>query len=413
LIIMKFKLDELTIYFPYDYIYPEQYSYMCDLKRALDAKGHALLEMPSGTGKTITLLSLIIFAQPLSSTRKLIYCSRTVPEIEKALAELKRLMAYREKFVGKEHFLGLGLTSRRNLCIHPTVKKETTGIIVDANCRSLTASWVREKALAEPGSVETCEFFERLESEETHGSIPAGIYTLEDLKEFGNNNVLCPYFLARRMLAAANVIIYSYHYLLDPKVAEMVSREFSRDCIVVFDEAHNIDNVCTEALSIDISKPLLDASARSITDLSNKINGLRESSSEKLKEEYRRLVEGLQVAQEARYSDEIMANPALPDDILNEAVPGNIRRAEHFIAFLRRFVEYLKTRMRVMHVVAENPTSFLQHVREATFIEKKPLRFCAERLASLIRTLELSNLSDYWALAKVASFATLVATYQK
>ena len=33
---------------------------------------------------------------------------------------------------------------------------------------------------------------------------------------------------------------------------------------------------------------------------------------------------------------------ALPDDLLKEAVPGNIRRAEHFIAFLKRFVEYLK-----------------------------------------------------------------------
>lgn len=34
----------------------------------------------------------------------------------------------------------------------------------------------------------------------------------------------------------------------------------------------------------------------------------------------------------------------LPADILNEAVPGNIRRAEHFTAFLARFVEYLKVR---------------------------------------------------------------------
>jgi DNA excision repair protein ERCC-2 len=33
---------------------------------------------------------------------------------------------------------------------------------------------------------------------------------------------------------------------------------------------------------------------------------------------------------------------ALPDDLLKEAVPGNIRRAEHFIAFLKRFIEYLK-----------------------------------------------------------------------
>jgi DNA excision repair protein ERCC-2 len=33
---------------------------------------------------------------------------------------------------------------------------------------------------------------------------------------------------------------------------------------------------------------------------------------------------------------------ALPDDLLKEAVPGNIRRAEHFVAFLKRFIEYLK-----------------------------------------------------------------------
>lgn len=36
------------------------------------------------------------------------------------------------------------------------------------------------------------------------------------------------------------MVIYSYHYLLDPKVAELVSREIKKDSIVVFDEAHNI-----------------------------------------------------------------------------------------------------------------------------------------------------------------------------
>lgn len=63
--------------------------------------------------------------------RKLIYCSRTVPEIEKALSELKRLMAYRikravddgdmEQKEKEESFVGLGLTSRKNLCLHPEV----------------------------------------------------------------------------------------------------------------------------------------------------------------------------------------------------------------------------------------------------------------------------------------------------
>ena len=46
---------------------------------------------------------------------------------------------------------------------------------------------------------------------------------------------------------------------------------------------------------------------------------------------------------------------ALPDDLLQEAVPGNIRRAEHFVAFLKRFVEYLK----VLKLITRTPTSNL------------------------------------------------------
>ena len=67
-------------------------------------------------------------------------------EIEKALAELKALMKYREEQLGhKEDFRGLGLTSRKNLCLHPSVKREKSGAVVDARCRSLTAGFVKEK----------------------------------------------------------------------------------------------------------------------------------------------------------------------------------------------------------------------------------------------------------------------------
>lgn len=45
---MLCNIDGLTVFFPYDYMYPEQYSYMLHLKHALDAKGSALLEMPTG-----------------------------------------------------------------------------------------------------------------------------------------------------------------------------------------------------------------------------------------------------------------------------------------------------------------------------------------------------------------------------
>jgi DNA excision repair protein ERCC-2 len=160
-------------------------------------------------------------------------------------------------------------------------------------------------------------------------------------------------------MSFCNVIIYSYHYLLDPKIAERVSKELSKDCIVVFDEAHNIDNVCIESLSTDITEDSLRKATRGAQNLENKIAEMKDSDADKLKDEYAKLVEGLRDADEAREEDAFMSNPgqllsaislneiaedpiALPDDLLKEAVPGNIRRAEHFVAFLKRFVEYLK-----------------------------------------------------------------------
>jgi DNA excision repair protein ERCC-2 len=135
------------VLFPYPRIYPEQYAYMCDLKKTLDAAGNGVLEMPSGTGKTVSLLSLIVaYQQHYPEHRKLIYCSRTMSEIEKALAELKALMEYRAKELGhEEDFRALGLTSRKNLCLHPSVRREKSGTVVDARCRSLTAGFVKEK----------------------------------------------------------------------------------------------------------------------------------------------------------------------------------------------------------------------------------------------------------------------------
>lgn len=114
-----------------------------------------------------------------------------------------------------------------------------------------------------------------------------------------------------RQMSFCNVIIYSYHYLLDPKIAERVSKELSKDCIVVFDEAHNIDNVCIESLSTDITEESLRKAIRGAQNLENKINEMRDSDADKLRDEYAKLVEGLQDASEARNEDAFMSNPGI------------------------------------------------------------------------------------------------------
>lgn len=106
-----------------------------------------------------------------------------------------------------------------------------------------------------------------------------------------------------------NVVIFSYHYLLDPKIAERVSRDFSKDCIVVFDEAHNIDNVCIEALSTDITEDSLRKATRGAQNLERKVADMRDTDQEQLQNEYQKLVQGLQDAEEARQEDAFMSNP--------------------------------------------------------------------------------------------------------
>ncbi|XP_030451801.1 general transcription and DNA repair factor IIH helicase subunit XPD isoform X1 [Syzygium oleosum] len=412
---MKFEMEDVTVYFPYDNIYPEQYSYMVELKRALDARGHCLLEMPTGTGKTIALLSLItsyVLSKP-QSPLKLIYCTRTVHEMEKTLAELKKLHDYQVQRLGPAaRILAVGLSSRKNLCVNPRVLSAENRDSVDAGCRKLTASWVRALAERNP-SVPTCEFFEDYERAGSGAVLPPGVYTLQDLRAFGKQKGWCPYFLARHMVQFANVVVYSYQYLLDPKVAGIISKEMQRECVVVFDEAHNIDNVCIEALSVCVRRQTLEGATRNLHRMEQEIDRFKATDESRLRAEYQRLVEGLALRGDLRVNDTWLANPALPDDILKEAVPGNIRRADFFLRVLRRFVQYLKGRLETENVEKESPVTFVASVANQAGIDQKALKFCYDRLHSLMLTLEITDTDEFLHIQTICDFATLVGTYAR
>lgn len=75
--------------------------------------------------------------------------------------EYRIQMAETEEQKEKERrFTGLGLTSRKNLCLHPEVNKQRKGHVVDAKCRDLTNAAVCERGRAEPGSVPLCDWHE-------------------------------------------------------------------------------------------------------------------------------------------------------------------------------------------------------------------------------------------------------------
>lgn len=43
-------------------------------------------------------------------------------------------------------------------------------------------------------------------------------------------------------------------------------------------------------------------------------------------------------------ASELVASPVLPEDVVKEAMPGNLQRAQHFLSFMRRIIHYLAVR---------------------------------------------------------------------
>lgn len=436
-------------------------------QRALDAKGDGLLEMPTGTGKTVTVLSLVTsyqLAHP--ECGKLVYCTRTVPEMTKAIDELKGVIAYRKKELLKDaaaqaaaaglpapesvqggDILAVCLSSRRNMCIHEGVMEQGDRENVDAGCRNMTASWVRARAETDP-SVRLCEYFEDYDAAGSDADL-TGIYNAEDLKQLGREKGWCPYFMARHVLSFANVVVYNYQYMLSPKIAHLVSRELEDKSIVVFDEAHNIDNICIETMSVTLDRRLLEASSRNLNSLAGEIKRMKAADARRLQEEYQRLLSGLTEGGAAALAhpsrpgqpavsgggagaaappdapgavrdrgtamvaggEEVLGAPALPEDILKEAIPGNIRNAEHFIQFMKYVVRWLINRIKVAAVETETPGSFTGAMASALSVDTRPLRFAYSRLNSLMRTLEITSMDEYAPLTLVADFCTLITTY--
>ena len=103
-------------------------------------------------------------------------------------------------------------------------------------------------------------------------------------------------------------MVYSYHYLLDPKIAEVVSKDMAKNSVIVFDEAHNIDNTCIDSMSVKINRRLVDRCLESVEVLEKEMDKLKEQNSVKLQNEYQALVQGLRQAQERRGTEQVLVN---------------------------------------------------------------------------------------------------------
>lgn len=162
---------------------------------------------------------------------KIIYASRTHSQISQAMSELKRTSYHTMK--------AAVIGSRDQLCIHPDLAKET-------NANKIQMCKIKVKS-------RSCSFHTRLDSvTENPEFTNANVMDIEDLVSFGRKFKCCPYYASKEKMADADIVFMPYNYLLDPKIRKANKVDLT-NTIIILDEAHNVEKMCEESASVQIT----------------------------------------------------------------------------------------------------------------------------------------------------------------
>ncbi|XP_975038.1 regulator of telomere elongation helicase 1 homolog [Tribolium castaneum] len=241
---------------PYDI----QTKYMEKVIDCLENRQNGILESPTGTGKTLSLLCASLAwlearrekfaAQPKKcddsppiTLPRIIYASRTHTQLSQAMQEMKRT-AY-------NHLKACVLGSRDQMCIDPEVIQEKNASFKVNLCRAK----VKRKQ---------CKYYQRIERASHVPPVSdLNIIDIEDVVKLGRECDFCPYHMARELKNRSDVVFMPYNYLLDPRTSKNMDVEIFGN-IIIFDEAHNIEKICEDSVSVQIKSSDVDSAVEDV-----------------------------------------------------------------------------------------------------------------------------------------------------
>eukprot|EP00547_Thalassionema_nitzschioides_P012812 CAMPEP_0194257186 /NCGR_PEP_ID=MMETSP0158-20130606/38397_1 /TAXON_ID=33649 /ORGANISM="Thalassionema nitzschioides, Strain L26-B" /LENGTH=404 /DNA_ID=CAMNT_0038996135 /DNA_START=8 /DNA_END=1219 /DNA_ORIENTATION=- len=266
----ELEIRGVPVHFPFR-PYKCQEDYMGKVMDALHQSENALLESPTGTGKTLCLLCSTLAWQreqaraikekhsrePLlsqsaiaqmsslegskqtTSVPTIIYASRTHSQLSQVMRELKNTR-YRPR-----HAL---LGSREQMCVNPKVKKsEAVAADINHECNRL-------------GKDRKCRFRNSLEGFQPESNEPGAnpnvqpVMDMEDLLTMGKTRKVCPFYYTRSLIENAELILVPYNYLFDKEARTSTLSDVPwKNSVVIFDEAHNLEGFASDSASFDLT----------------------------------------------------------------------------------------------------------------------------------------------------------------
>lgn len=218
--------------FPYS-PYPQQLEFMKDIERVVASGGVLVAEACNGFGKTVCAL-----AELLVLNRKVVYATRTHEQVRQVLLEVEQI----NQATG-DSFSAVNLASRKHLCLNE-------------ECRNLSARETVEacRLLKERGE---CSYKTDID---WSSSFPS-VFSINRLRRLGRERRICPYFLARKASEYCTVIVAPYPYIFNKHIRRRVKLELGGR-VLVFDEAHNADQIAQDTLSVTLSERTLNTAEK-------------------------------------------------------------------------------------------------------------------------------------------------------
>ncbi|KAM0905112.1 hypothetical protein ACQ4PT_017554 [Festuca glaucescens] len=232
-----YQVGGVPVEFPYK-PYGTQLAFMGRVITTLDrarrqGRSHALLESPTGTGKSLSLL-----------------CS--------ALAWQRHYPLRAPPAAAADPFLHGG-----GFVADDTQQQQATPGAPEKAAKKKNAPtiyYATKKLLDD--KVQGCPEFKNAQKLSRHPSLQIGgsyeVHDIEDLLRVGKQVKGCPYFAAQTLAEAAQLVFCPYNYLISPIVRRAMDIDI-RGSVVILDEAHNIEDISREAGSVDVDAESLDS----------------------------------------------------------------------------------------------------------------------------------------------------------
>ena len=184
---------------------------------------------------------------------RIVFTARTHKQLEQSIRQLDRLPGAAGIRMGL-------LGARKHSCALPRVKAAAQG------SSGASGSAVMRAACLKACNKGLCPHWKGLAREEHAVALhrrccgpEATPFTLEDLGALaqlpqadGKPAGGCAFFSSRVLLGNAELIFAPYSYVIDAEVGGLKMRELLEDSLLIFDEAHNVEDAAREAGSIEL-----------------------------------------------------------------------------------------------------------------------------------------------------------------